>query len=445
MTKKLIKREALSQVFRWIDRPEVIAIKGPRQVGKTTLLEIIQNKLTKEKQVNPEDIHYFSFENRDIKEQFESDPLTFIDNLDNSKRVFVMLDEYQYINDGGQKLKLVYDKFKDEAKFIITGSSSLELTNSVAEYMVGRMFSLQLYPLSFAEKLRFEDKRVYNLWQERNQKIKNILFDSNQLQIKQLKNNPYEKQLQRYWEKYCLYGGYPAVTTAKDTETKKDILDQLLQTYIDRDIVKLLSKEDIKKFRDMVKMLAAQSGQILNYEQLADDTDTYFKKVKHFLSILEETYILKRLHPYYRNKTAELKKSPKAYLIDSGLRNSLLSNFSEVQFRADKGELIETVSLANITYSFQRKAEVNFWRTTSGAEVGFIVQKGTKLFPIEVKYKEMSSLNVSKSIVSFIESYEPKIFFVLTKGTWGRRNIENTEVLFIPVWYFGSTCGFWSK
>ncbi len=420
MAKNYIKREALSTILSWMNRPEVIAIKGPRQSGKTTLLEMLRGKLKNKK------VHYFSFEDRNVLLQFEKDPVEFVKILLEKENIYIFLDEYQYAKDGGQKLKLIYDKFKDNVKIIIIGSNSLELESATSKYMVGRMLSINLYPLSFKEFLRTKEERFLSLWEKRIEEIKRGVLS---------KDDPYEKEMRKNWEEYCLYGGYPAVVAEKDINLKKDLLYALIDNYINKDIVGLLNKEDIEKFRNLTQIVAGQTAQILSYNQLSGDTGVYFEKVKHFLSVLEETFLIKRIYPYYSNLTTELKKTPKCYFFDSGLRNAVISSYGDLKIRPDKGEVVESVVLVNIIAFLKREERVSFWRTTGGAEVDFVVRKGKELFPIEVKYKKGKS-SVSRSSYNFIENYKPSKFFILTDGYWEKKKVKETDIYFIPVWYF---------
>lgn len=431
MIKNYIKRDALKILLDWIDRPEVISIKGPRQSGKTTLLEILESELKNKR------VYYFSFEDRNLLSQFEDNPVEFVEVLLQKEKIFLFLDEYQYVEEGGQKLKLVYDKFKERAKIVITGSNSLELEGSTAKHMVGRMLSLNLYPLNFKEFLQSKEERVFRLWKRRNEEIKSLLWKDKK-DMGELSADSYEDEMRKYWEEYCLYGGYPAVVGEKNKERKKDILDSLVQTYINKDITYLLKTEDIKKFRDIVQILAGQTAQIMSYKQLSNDTGTYFEKIKHFLSVLEETFLIKRIYPYYSNLTTELKKIPKCYFFDSGLRNSLLSSYGEIRIRPDKGEIVESAFLFNMVASLRREEKISFWRTTGGAEIDFIIKKERKLYPIKVKYSK-SRGSVSRNWYSFIESYNPENFFVLTDGYWEQKKIGQTNIYFVPVWYFFSS------
>lgn len=429
MTKKYIPRDALPRIFAWMERPEVIAIKGPRQAGKTTLLEMLRNNLKGEK------IFYFSFEDRNILSQFEDNPVEFIDTLLTEKKIFVFLDEYQYAKEGGQKLKLIYDKFKDKAKIIVTGSNSLELESATASYMVGRMLTINLYPLSFKEFLRAKNERIFKLWEKRNTKLKNIIESDDVFCDDGNFEDSYEEEIRKRWEEYCVYGGYPAVVEEENINLKKDLLDALVQNYINKDIISLLKREDVEKFRNLVQITARQTGQILNYNQLSADTGVYFEKVKHFLSILEETFLIKRVYPYYSNLTTELKKTPKCYFLDSGLRNSIIFNYGELRVRPDRGEIVESAVMFNIKASFKRGERVSFWRTAGGAEVDFVIQRGEVLIPVEIKHKK-GEVGVSRSSYNFIEKYSPKNFFILTDGYCGKKKVKNTSIYFFPTWYF---------
>lgn len=431
MTEKLIKRDKMEQIMEWMDRPEVIAIKGPRQAGKTTLLSLLYSQL-QDKGIAEQYIQNISFENKRKKGQFEQNPLKYTKSLVKGKeRNYIFFDEYQYIEDGGQKLKLIYDELQ-QVKIVITGSNSLELADETARYMVGRMFSTELYPLNFREFLRYQDEQLYRIYkQHTNEKV-------GKKRIEQLQGNTYEQDFRELWIEYVTYGGYPAVVTEDKTDLKEKILEEMVETYIEKDILRLLDEEGVKKFRDMTRVLASQSGQLLNYNQLADDTETNFRKVKHFLSILEETFVVKRLHPLKSKLTTELKKNPKSYITDSGLRNSLVGNFATLKYRSDKGELAETSVLSDILAQKKSRTELLYWRTTGGAEVDFILRQGENIIPIEVKYKKMKNTKISKSMHSYIDAYQPDIFFVLTRGFWGYEKKDQTKVKFIPMWYFSN-------
>ena len=170
-------RVLLGLLKKWIDRKEIYAIKGPRQSGKTTLLKMLQEWLINEKKVEPENIIFLTFEDREVLEKFSTNPKTFIGSFIGEKkeeRFYFLIDEFHYLIEGGQKLKLLYDLFEN-IKFIITGSSSLELTGKTSKFLVGRVFSFHLWQLSFREFVYVKSPRLSNYCQERSELVKNFI------------------------------------------------------------------------------------------------------------------------------------------------------------------------------------------------------------------------------------------------------------------------------
>ncbi len=424
-------RTLLDQIVKWLDRKEILAVKGPRQSGKTTLLNMIKEYLIKNKKINPENIIYVTFEDRDLLGMFEKDPKEYIKNhiAGKSGRIFFLIDEFQYLKDGGQKLKFLYDVY-DNVKFIITGSSSLELTGNTAKYLVGRMFSFYLFQFSFQEFLETRESDLYHAYLE-NSKIFESFIDDGKLF--NAKEDIYEKPLSKYLEYYIRFGSYPEVIKTEDVETKKIILKNIYDTYITKDIVGLLKIEGVTNFRDIITLLANNLGGLINYNHLAQDAKSYFRQIKQYLSCLEETFIIRLLRPYYKNMTTELKKNPKIYFVDLGLRNYIINNFNELALRQDAGSLIENVVLSELYEADE--IEIKYWRTLARAEVDFILNTKKEVIPIEVKYSKLKSPELTRSFKNFINEYNPKKAVVLTKGYWNMLKFNKTLIVFIPVWY----------
>lgn len=170
---ELYERELLPELVKWLDRREILAIKGPRQSGKTTLLEMLSTVL--EQRIRAENIIFLTFEDLEVREKFVTAPKEFITSFITEGRYYFLLDEFHYVRDGGQKLKLLYDTLKN-VKFVITGSSSLELRAETAAYLTGRMFSFDLLPFTFYEFLNARDKRFARIYKERNTLVQNLLY-----------------------------------------------------------------------------------------------------------------------------------------------------------------------------------------------------------------------------------------------------------------------------
>ena len=432
---KYFPRILLEKLKKYIDRKEIYAIKGPRQSGKTTLLRMLRDWLIVQKKIKPENIIFITFEDRDILEKFSINPKEYVKSFIGEKtkeRFYFFIDEFHYLKDGGQKLKFLYDIF-DNVKFIITGSSSLELTGKTAKFLVGRVFSFYLWQLSFEEFINVKSRQLSNVYQERTKLAKEFIFQGKDFSLP--KEDIFGKDFQSAFEEYVIWGGYPEVIKVKDRETKKIILKNIYETYVTRDIIELLKTVDYPKFRTILGLLSSQTGNLINYNNLADDSQSYFKELKHYFSILEETFIIALLRPFFTNKTSELRKNPKVYFIDIGLRNYIIDNFQGLSLRPDVGQIIENTVFSQLKIAQEDAYSIHYWRTLAKAEVDFILKKENQIIPIEVKYSFLKSPRISRGFRSFLSEYQPKRAVILTKNFWGDLKINSFLIKFIPVWY----------
>ena len=429
--KKLIDRDLFPKITSWIKQKEIFIIIGPRQAGKTTFLLMLKDFLIQKKKINPKSVFYFSFEDAEIRSQFNQNPKEFIDSrIKNIKgKIWIFFDEYHWIKEGGQKLKFIYD-FYPQIKLFVTGSSSLELTFQTAKYLVGRCFYFNLFPLSFSEFLNYKNKEVFNSFGERHKNIWDFL--SGKRKNVNLTPSIFEDKLSKLFNEYITFGGYPEVVKKRGKNLKIMTLKSIVATYLERDIRSLLLIEDIDSYRKFLQILSSQAGQITNYEQLSSDSSLYFKLLKKYLGVLEETFIVKQLRPFFKNFSSELRKNPKIYFIDTGLRNALLDDFANVFLRIDRGYLAENFAFSEI---FKKEKRINFWRTKSKAEVDFVLRKGLSPIPVEVKFQKMKKSILSKSFLSFLETYQPANALILTNQFWGKIKHGKTSVIFAPIWY----------
>jgi len=369
MKNQIFHRDLLDELKKWIDRKEIYAIKGPRQSGKTTLLRMLEKYLIRERTVKPENIIFLTLEDREVLDKFSRNPKEYVRSFimhKEAERFYLLIDEFQYLPEGGQKLKLLYDLFEN-VKFIITGSSSLELTGRTSKFLVGRMFSFYLYPLSFGEFIRIKSNQLNNVYQERANLLRE--FISRGRDFLPPMDDIFVSDFKRYFEEYALFGGYPEVAKTENLETKRMILKNIHETYITRDIIELLRITDTARLRSLVGLLANQTGNLINYNSLATDTQSYFNQVKQYLSILEETFIISLLRPFFSNKATEIKKNPKVYFMDTGLRNYILNSFNELILRPDAGRIVENAAFVQLKINEQNP--LKYWRTLAKAEVDF--------------------------------------------------------------------------
>ncbi len=424
-------RNMLKKLQKWLDRREVFAIKGPRQSGKTTLMLMLREKLL-QSGVPDKNIVFLSCDDFDAVEPFVKDPKAFVKSyVRTGERHYFFLDEYQYVPEGGRRLKVLYDAFPN-VKFVISGSSSLELKDKTAKYLVGRVFYFTLYPFSFGEFVSAVSERLGGVYEQRNSAIIDFVLKNKSLSVK---NDIFLTEISKLFEDYVVFGGYPEVVKAHDVETKKTILKNVYDTYISKDIVELLKITDTLKFRNIVSFLAAMHSGLLNIESVASDSKSNYREVKRFLSVLEETYILNILTPFHKNISTELKKNPKLYFLDAGMRNYVVKNFNPPVFRDDRGKLAEGFVLTELLGLLQDMAEIRYWRTLAKAEVDFVVLAGNEAVPVDVKYESFKKPKIERSLRSFIQQYKPKRALVITKEYWGSMKLNGTEIKFVPICY----------
>lgn len=397
-----IKRQLEQTLQKYLTTKEIIAVVGPRQSGKTTLLrhlfENLQNAI------------FLDFEDQQTLQLFTQDTSTFIE-MYIKKYKYVFIDEFQYALDGGKILKHIYDHH--HTKIFISGSSVSGLSIQSLKFLVGRIFVFNLYPLSFNEYIQYTAPELYEtiLRKELTPTLIDILFP--------------------YFTEFCLYGGYPRVVLAKDAEEKEIVLKNIYNIYFLKEIKEILNLPGDHKLAKLIEALAIQTGTIINYNDLCSVTGFQHQDLINYLNIIEKTFICIQSRPFYRNKKTELVKSPKIFFVDNGFRNIITHDFQPLALRNDKGNLYENFIASEL---LKMGIEVKYWRTKSKAEVDFIIQKNDKLIPVEIK-SHLNEPKISKSFHSFLEKYEPKQAYILSEKYLDKKK----QVLFYPIFSVANT------
>jgi uncharacterized protein len=369
-----IKRKIEGKIFQYLKSPEIIAIIGSRQCGKTTLLKRICDKV--------DDSNFVSFESIDILELFEKNTAGFIDLYVKNKK-YLFIDEFQYAKNGGKKLKYIFDNYK--IKIFLSGSSSIDLTVNALRFLVGRIFIFELFPLDFAEFISYKDSNYSPLLEEGNKSFDRL---ANRKQIKLIDN-----QLTNYFDEYLIYGGYPRVVLSGNIEEKKEVLKNIYNTYFLREVKDVLGLIEDFKLNKLIKALSLQVGSLIEYNELSRISELSFPTLKKYLNFLEKTFITSFLKPYYNNKRLEIVKNPKVYFFDTGLRNVIANDFRAIEVRNDAGGLIENGVFSQLIKNGRR---INFWRTKLGKEMDFIMElEGGKIIGIEIKNKQQANSNLN--------------------------------------------------
>ncbi len=364
---------------------------GPRQAGKTTLGMHLAEELINTKRYSK--LLYLNCDYWQIRTWLNAPTfLLEVEEILKLKNYILFIDEVQRLETPGLLLKIIAD-LKLSIKMLATGSSQLEIKSKVQEHLTGRQLEALILPLSCRE----------------------VDFKQN-----------YDSLLQ--------YGGYPQVYLAQQ---KQIFLQELFNNYIRKDITEFLQlgKPDI--IPQLLGLLAHSSGQLVNFQQLAADCRVNVATIRHYLNILEQTYVIKMIRPFVGNKRTELTTNPVCYFLDNGFRNQSLNNFTPLNTRTDNGLLVKGLVFQEL-YKYQMQERKNwdiyYWRTKSGAEVDFILKTDfTTVIPIEVKYRRSSEIKLTRGYKSFLEAYSPGKGFVITHNQQGRLTYRETEVFFIPL------------
>jgi len=414
--KGMVERDIFPLIMDWLETPEIIVITGPRQSGKTTLLFQLISYLL-EKGVHPEKIAYFNLDEEDLRTLFKNtnDFIEFLNDVTQGKARFLLIDEVQKVINCGLFLKKIYD-LKKRFKIIVSGSSSLEIRKETGEHLTGRKVSFYLTPFTVTEYIRTKGLNWFH----------KEVRDFNELERI---CRTYGESLSSLIEEYIIYGGYPRVVLEADKEKKKILLRELYKDYIRKDVRDFFKIEKIEGYNKLVSLLGLNVGNLLNIEEVSNNLSLPREFVEKSIFALESSFVISRLRPYFTNPRKEIVKMPKIYFNDTGLRNSLVDDFSPLAKRMSVGYLME-----NFVYNLlkQKNYFPYFWRTQNKAEVDFVIKSKGELIPVEVKHSIFKKPKLSRSFHSFMERYGSTGGIVVTKDFLCKVQIDKAEILFVP-------------
>ena len=414
--KGMVERDIFPLIMDWLETPEIIVVTGPRQSGKTTLLFQLISYLL-EKGVHPEKIAYFNLDEEDLRTLFKNttDFIEFLNDVTQGKARFLLIDEVQKVINCGLFLKKIYD-LKKRLKIIVSGSSSLEIRKETGEHLTGRKVSFYLTPFTVTEYIRTKGLNWFH----------KEVRDFNELERIY---RTYGESLSSLIEEYIIYGGYPRVVLEADKEKKKILLRELYKDYIRKDVRDFFKIEKIEGYNKLVSLLGLNVGNLLNIEEVSNNLSLPREFVEKSIFALESSFVISRLRPYFTNPRKEIVKMPKIYFNDTGLRNSLVDDFSPLAKRISVGYLME-----NFVYNLlkQKNYFPYFWRTQNKAEVDFVIKSKGELIPVEVKHSIFKKPKLSRSFHSFMERYGSTWGIVVTKDFLCKVQIDKAEILFVP-------------
>ncbi len=339
-------------------------VTGPRQSGKTTLLKERFGKTH----------HFISLEDPDLRRLIEEDPRGFLRNNPPP----VILDEIQYVPQLLHFIKSAIDLDRRPGRWLLSGSQSFPLMQEASQSLSGRVAVLSLLPFSLEEN----QKRVGSQTD-----LDRILkgFFSNFTQKAELKPGQPTMAL----EKRILQGGYPEIRVNPKVN-RRLWMASYIQTYLERDVRQMVNVGDLNTFHRFLRLVAARTGQILNLSDLARDVGMSVPTIKKWISILEASYQIFLLPPYFNNLGKRLIKSPKVYFLDTGIASYLMGLHAAEPLQSGPmmGPLFETLVVSEWVKAFYHRGEhpeLYYWRDKSGLEVDLIIDRNGLLYPIEIK------------------------------------------------------------
>jgi len=353
--KTIIKRKLEQIISNYLFNGKVIILFGPRQTGKTTLINQLMKDINKK-------VLFLNGDDFDIRELFLKPNATKIKPIIGDTQILI-IDEAQQIKDIGMVLKIIHDNFKN-IQLIATGSSSFDIANSINEPLTGRKFEFNLYPISFEEMYKhhgyLEEKRML--------------------------------------DHRLIFGYYPDIVSNPNTEEK--LIKTLTSSYLYKDILRLGGINKPTVLENILKALALQIGSEVTYNELAQTIGSDKNTIEKYIDLLEKNYIIFKLAGYNKNVRNEIKKGKKFYFYDNGIRNAIINDLRPLNLRQDKGALWENFVIS------ERKKHLNnididrkmyFWRTTQQQEIDLIEENGEVLNTFEIKYNTKKKPRLSKT------------------------------------------------
>lgn len=334
----MIRRDITNELIESAKYFAAVAILGPRQSGKTTLAQ----------QIFPNH-NYVSLEDLDTRQMALNDPRKFLKDQRNS--FGIILDEIQHAPELLSYIQTIIDAEKPVGHFIIAGSQNILVNQAVTQTLAGRIAILTLLPLSINE-------------------------------LKQANLLPAEIELAAF------QGGYPTIYSAQHQPNR--LYANYIRSYIERDVRDIKKIFDLNLFQKFLQLCAGRIGQVLNYTSLANDCGIDQKTAQAWISLLQATYVIFLLQPYYRNVSRRLAKSPKLYFVDTGIACNLLNikSAEELSLHFAKGGIVESFVISDLYKQYHNLGErpnLYFWRDYEGNEIDCVVEKALELFPIEIK------------------------------------------------------------
>ena len=373
-----IKRAISDEIKEYMKSFPVLLISGARQVGKSTLA------------LNLDIPNYITLDDINIYESARNDPKGFIEHC----KKLIVIDEVQRVPILLLAIKEFVDKDRTNGQFVLTGSANLKGFKDISDSLAGRIGIVELYPLSQKE-LSHSDENLIDI----------LSGDISHLALKKYDNEGLSEKI--------INGGYPEITKISSEKSKYLWFSSYIRTYIESDAKEIGNIRNMDKFITMYRLCMLRSDNIFNKNELCLESGLDNKTFDSYFSVLEHTYQIQKLQPYFNNALKRLIKTPKIFATDTGVLAHLLqiSSAQELANSPYKGAIYETFvfdELLKANTSSKKRANIYYYRTSDQKEIDFILEISGKLIAIEVKSSKTISKDDFKHIYHLKENLQSK-------------------------------------
>ncbi len=380
----MIARRDLEPTLKRFSKFPVVVVLGPRQSGKTTLV-----------QHHFKNHHYINLEDPKSLDFVTNDPERFLREHENQHGIII--DEFQYAPRFLSYIQLAADAHNRPGYFVLTGSQNFLMNEAISQSLAGRVGILQLLPLSIHELIE-------------------------------------NKFMPKNADELLFQGGYPRLYA--QNFSPQELFPSYIRTYVERDVRQLIQVENLSAFQKFMQLCAARVGQQLNISDIATQCGIDQKTVHRWLSILEASYIIFLLKPYFNNFTKRVTKTPKLYFYDTGLASSLLAlrSADDIALSSFRGPLFENLIIVDMYKQFYNlgiEPTLYYWRDLNGRiEIDALIDLGIRLVPLEIKSGETIVPEFFRSIANWSEvaATSPEDGYIIYAGTSGQKRSGGTII-----------------
>jgi uncharacterized protein len=371
----------------------IVVLIGARQVGKTSLMEIF---------VKDKEHLWLNGQDPEIAQIFQK--LSTLEqylkiNINDDVKGLLVIDEFQFINNISLQLKLLVDKYKN-LKILCSGSSSLHIVQKVEESLAGRIRLISVYSLNFYEYIKFKNEELYR-------KIEKLEIGDD--------SDVLFPMLQVILNEYLTYGGLPKIALASDYNEKKELLNDIYQTYLLKDIRQYINNIDFIAFNKLLRLLSSQISNLVNINEISNTIQLSYRKCEEYVNILEQMFIIHLVNPFSSNYRKEITKMKKIYFCDIGLRNVIYNSFNDIDVRVDNGAIFENYVFLQLLRN-HKLASINYYRTKDNTEIDFIVNNNKEIVALEVKFKHFKKHKKIRSLSEFGKKHNVYISYIVNKN-----------------------------